>query len=95
MWLYKENRQSLFNQTEDEKMYNKDGYVCIEDDDQCITCENFNKGVACPLLHALGVGLVSLTEELRVTNCGFYKKFERHLKLVRPINEIKEIDDEN
>ena len=57
--------------------------VYIEDDDQCITCENYAKGVACPLLEALGQGFVYLEGSLSVTNCGFYKEFKRHLKLVK------------
>ena len=55
----------------------------IEDDDQCITCENYAKGVACPLLEALGQGVVYLEGNLTVSNCGFYKEFKRHLKLVK------------
>ncbi|MFA6988521.1 MAG: hypothetical protein WC197_00480 [Candidatus Gastranaerophilaceae bacterium] len=63
-------------------MYYDDGYVHVEDEDQCMTCDNFNKGIACPLLQALGLGYVTLEENLTVTSCGFYKKFERHLKLI-------------
>lgn len=70
-------------------MYTEDNTIHIEEDDQCVTCDNFSKGIACPLLHALALGLVSLTDDLIVTNCGFYKKFERHLKLVRSLDEIK------
>jgi hypothetical protein len=68
-------------------MYYDEGYVHVEDEDQCMTCDNFNKGIACPLLQALGMGYVSLEENLTVTKCGFYKKFERHLKIVIPDKE--------
>lgn len=71
-------------------MYLADGNIHIEDDDQCITCENLQKGIACPLLQALAQGVVYLEDSLNVVNCGFYKKFERHLKLVLPIKEIIE-----
>ena len=64
-------------------MYCDDGLVYIEDEDQCITCENYAKGVACPLLEALGQGVVYIDESLIVTNCGFYKEFKRSLKLVK------------
>lgn len=65
-------------------MFYTDGQVRVEEEDQCMTCENFNKGVACPLLQALGMGLVSLQDSLLVTNCSFYKQFKRHLKIVKP-----------
>lgn len=60
-----------------------DGSVNIEEDDQCFTCQHFVKGVACPLLEALGMGVAELTGEIVVRNCGFYVKFERHLKVLR------------
>ena len=63
-------------------MYCDEGTVFIEDDDQCLTCENYARGVACPLLEALGEGIVSLEDSMVVTNCGFYKEFKRTLKLV-------------
>ena len=64
-------------------MYCEDYRVFIEDDDQCITCENYAKGVSCPLLEALGSGVVFLEDSLTVTNCGFYKEFKRMLKIVK------------
>jgi len=67
-------------------MYYDNGNLYIEEDDQCITCENMQKGVACPLIHAISQGAVFIEDSLNVVNCGFYKKFERHLKLVIPIN---------
>ena len=73
-------------------MYCIDYTVYIEDDDQCITCENYARGVACPLLEALGQGVVYLEDNLTVTNCGFYKKFERTLKLVSSKEDQKESD---
>ena len=62
---------------------NDSGTIQIEEDDQCFTCEFFQKGVTCPLLEALGVGVVVLEDEITVRNCGFYKEFKRHLSLVR------------
>lgn len=59
-----------------------DGAVHIEPDDQCFTCDYFARGVSCPLLEALGLGVVSLDSEITVQNCGFYKEFKRTLKLV-------------
>ena len=64
-------------------MYCIDYTVYIEDDDQCITCENYARGIACPLLEALGQGVVFLEDNMAVTNCGFYKEFKRTLKLVK------------
>ena len=71
-------------------MYFEDGNVHIEEDDECITCENLQKGVACPLIMAIAQGAVFIDESLNVTNCGFYKKFERHLRLVLPIENISQ-----
>lgn len=72
-------------------MYCDDGRVFIDDDDQCIDCKNYAEGVACPLLTALGLGVVSLQDNLTVTNCGFFEKFERHLHIVRN-NENNNLD---
>jgi hypothetical protein len=63
-------------------MYYENGAVHIEEDDQCFTCEYFLKGVSCPLLEALGVGVAHLDGDVVVRNCGFYKEFKRHLQLV-------------
>ena len=68
-------------------MYCANDTVYIEDDDQCLTCENYARGVACPLLEALGQGVVYLEDSLTVTNCGFYKEFKRTLKLVKKTEE--------
>ncbi len=68
-------------------MYFENGNITIEDDDQCITCENLQKGIACPLVQALAEGVVFIEDSLNVSNCGFYKKFERHLRLVIPITD--------
>lgn len=54
-------------------MYCDDGRVYIEDCDQCINCKNYAEGVSCPLLTALGLGVVYLENSLAVTNCGFSK----------------------
>ena len=59
-----------------------DGSIHIEEDDQCFSCEYFLKGVSCPLLEALALEVVQLNTDITVRNCGFYKKFERKLKLV-------------
>lgn len=63
-------------------MYCEGGKVYVEKDDQCISCKNFKKGVACPLLEALGLGVVILDGIMNVTNCGFYVEYTRHLKIV-------------
>ena len=68
-------------------MYYDEDQVFIENDDQCLTCENYARGVACPLLEALGQGVVYLEDSMTVTNCGFYKEFKRNLRIVR--NEEK------
>jgi uncharacterized membrane protein YqhA len=70
-------------------MYYHNGSVHVEKEDQCMTCKNFAEGVACPLLQALGMGLVSLEGTLYVTNCGFYEEFVRKLRLV-PKSDKKE-----
>lgn len=61
-----------------------DGTIHIEPDDQCYSCEYFLKGVTCPLLEALALGVVNLDGDVMVRNCGFYKKFHRALRLVDP-----------
>jgi len=63
-------------------MYFENGKIYVEKNDQCISCKNFTRGVACPLLQALGLGVVTLDGEMSVTNCGFYEEFKRHLKIV-------------
>ena len=63
-------------------MFYKDGSVYVEKKDQCSTCQNFSSGIACPLIQALGMGVVSFEGTLYVTNCGFYEEFIRSLKLV-------------
>lgn len=68
-------------------MYSDGGRIFIEEEDQCIECKNYAEGVSCPLLTALGLGVVYIEDSLTVTNCGFFEKFERHLHIVR--------DDEN
>lgn len=68
-------------------MYCEDGKIFIDNDDQCINCKNYAEGVSCPLLTALGLGVVYIEDTLIVSNCGFFEKFERHLHIVR--------DDEN
>ena len=72
-------------------MYCDDGKIYIEDDDQCMDCKFYAEGVSCPLLTALGIGVVYLEDSLTVTNCGFFEKFERKLHIVRN-NETNNID---
>lgn len=67
-------------------MYYENDNLHIEEDDQCVTCENFTKGIACPLIQAIASGFVALEGDMVVTNCGFYKEFKRHLKLVKESN---------
>ena len=64
-------------------MYCSDGKIYIEENDQCIDCKNYAEGISCPLLTALGLGVVYLEDNLAVENCGFFEKFERHLHIVR------------
>ncbi|MEM0951172.1 MAG: hypothetical protein AAGI66_03400 [Cyanobacteria bacterium P01_H01_bin.74] len=59
-----------------------DGQIHIEEEDQCYSCEYFQKGVTCPLLEALGCGIAQLNSDVLVKNCGFYVKFQRHLHIV-------------
>lgn len=63
-------------------MYCQDGKIYIEESDQCMTCENYAHGVACPLLSALGEGVVFMEDSLTVEDCGFYKRFTRNLHIV-------------
>jgi hypothetical protein len=65
-------------------MFQEDGRTHVESDDQCYTCEYFTKGVSCPLLEALAVGIAELTDDITVKNCGFYVEFQRHLFVVKP-----------
>ena len=64
-------------------MYCDNDRVFIENNDQCVDCKNYAEGVSCPLLTALGLGVVYLEDSLTVTNCGFFERFERHLHIVR------------
>jgi len=72
-------------------MYCENGSVFVETEDQCMSCENFTQGIACPLLHALGLGLVTIDGELLVSNCGFYKEFKRHLKIISHNEKQKKV----
>ncbi len=69
-------------------MYCENGRIYIENDDQCINCKNYAEGVSCPLLTALGLGVVYLEDSLVVSNCGFFVKFERFLHVVRDDDNI-------
>lgn len=63
-------------------MYYDKGQIFVEKQDQCMSCKNFTSGVACPLLHALAIGVVTLEGVMNVSNCGFYEEFKRHLRIV-------------
>lgn len=63
-------------------MYYDKSQIYVEKNDQCMSCKNFTSGVACPLLHALAAGVVTLEGTMNVTDCGFYEEFKRHLKIV-------------
>lgn len=67
-----------------------DGSIHIEEDDLCYTCEYFVKGVNCPLLEALALGVVNLDTDIVVNTCGFYKEFKRKLRLVEAEPEVEE-----
>lgn len=63
-------------------MYFHDKLLYIEDEDQCGECEHYLKGIACPLLDALIHRVIYLDGQMNVTDCGFFKEFERKLKLI-------------
>ncbi len=67
----------------------------MEKEDQCMSCKNFKKGVECPLLQALGFGLVNLEGVMYVTNCGFYEEHKRHLELVKEDKINLDLNDKN
>jgi hypothetical protein len=60
-----------------------DGDLHLDDDDQCMSCEHFKKGIACPLLEAIITGFVVLENDITVKNCGFYKPYSRHLNVIK------------
>ena len=64
-------------------MYSDGEKVYMEDDDLCLSCENYVKEFDCPLLGALVQGDVYLEDNLIVKKCGFYKEFKRVLHIVR------------
>lgn len=64
-------------------MYCSNNTIYIEDTDQCSTCEHYKKGIACPLMEALGQEIVYIYDDVTVQNCGFYKEFKRILKIVK------------
>jgi hypothetical protein len=64
-------------------MYSDGEKVYVEDDDLCLSCENYVKEFDCPLLGALVQGDVYLEDNLIVKKCGFYKEFKRVLHIVR------------
>ena len=70
-------------------MYCDEGSVFVEKEDQCMSCENFKKGVECPLLQALGFGAAILDPIINFNVYGFYQESKRHLKLVDNNNPEK------
>jgi len=64
-------------------MYSDGEKVYIEDEDLCLTCENYVKEFDCPLLSALVQGDVFLEDNLVVTRCAFFKEFKRVLHIVK------------
>jgi len=75
-----------------------DDAIHIEKTDQCYTCEHFMKGVMCPLLEALALNIVELTGDVTVQNCGFYKQFSRHLRVIdtnKPSDDSPHPDNDN
>ena len=69
-----------------------DGSIHIEKTDQCYTCEHFRKTVNCPLLEALALGVVDLAGDMTVENCGFFERYERHLKVLKADGTVDEDD---
>lgn len=64
-------------------MYYQGHRIFIAPDDQCMTCEHYARGVRCPLLEALGLGVATLSaQEVHVRNCGMYEPHQRHLQVV-------------
>ena len=85
-YIFSKNSVVVYNILK--KLYNQlmhcdDGKIFIDEDDQCMDCKNYAEDVSCPLLTALGLGVVYIEDSLTVTNCGFFKKFERKLHIVR------------
>jgi len=61
------------------------GQIYIDDaNDQCITCKYYAAGrrVTCPLLVAVGRGMVSFEGDLFVEDCPIFEVFENPLRLV-------------
>ena len=73
-------------------MYSDGEKVYIEDEDICLTCENYVKDFDCPLLGALIQGDVFIEDSLIVTKCGMYKEFKRVLHIVRNKDEKNNAD---
>lgn len=74
-----------------------DGSIHIEKSDQCYNCEHFRRGVSCPLLEALALGVVELSSEITVENCGFFKRFDRHLRVISndTVEALTHLDDDD
>ncbi len=64
-------------------MYSDGEKVYVEDEDLCLSCENYVKEFDCPLLGALVQGDVLLEDSMIVKRCGFYKEFKRVLYIIK------------
>lgn len=64
-------------------MYFKNENIHLEHDDQCISCKHMSEGKACPLIQAISMKIVAIKRPFKVSNCGFFVKFVRRLKLVK------------
>lgn len=67
-----------------------DGSIIVEKTDQCFSCKHFVGKATCPLLTALGQGVVVLADiDLGVHNCALYE-YGLHLRLL----ELKQEEDD-
>ena len=62
-------------------MYELNGKAFVDEDDQCNKCRHYANMLQCPLILALGHGLVVINEnDFTVKNC---KLFVQHLEIVK------------
>jgi hypothetical protein len=64
-------------------MYFEDGNLFIETQDQCYTCKHLKGKKLCPLIDAISAGVVALSDDICVNDCGLYAATSRHLKIVK------------
>ena len=70
---------------------NENNMIELESQDICMSCLyfiNWNspEGKLCPMLKAIGYGDITLRKpdrEMYLTNCDFFKKQEKRLKVVK------------